>query len=111
MIHFYLEKFDRGAWNVAYFDSRYPDVCQGLQNPASIWYPMTSKFKKKNCPFPAGHVETFDNVILYEVPDELPNTLAGKYRFSSLDILEWVEEGNRMFRRRHGSLRVVKELC
>lgn len=81
MIHFYLEKFDRGAWNVAYFDSRYPDVCQGLQNPASIWYPMTSKFKKKNCPFPAGHVETFDNVVLYEVPDELPNTLAGKYRF------------------------------
>lgn len=79
--HIYMEKFDREQWNTAMLDMNVPDLCLELQNPAMPWYFLTSQMKKKNCPYPAGHVETFVNASLTEVPDRVPHSFIGRYRF------------------------------
>lgn len=81
LIHVYMEKFDRGQWNVALIDRQVSDMCQELQNPAMPWYFLTSLYKKKDCPYPAGHIETIVNGTVGELPDGVDRSLFGKYRF------------------------------
>lgn len=59
-----------------------PDLCPVLQNPSEFMYLFTSQFKKKECPFPFGHIETFENGQIIQVPDQIPNipSMQGKIR-------------------------------
>lgn len=66
------------------------DICPTLQSPMEPWYDFFSKFKKKNCPFPAGHVETFSNYSVH-VPDYLPRNIMGRYRATT--SFEFVVDG------------------
>jgi hypothetical protein len=54
-----IEKFDRGQWHTSVLNRKVDDLCASLQNPFEPWHGFFSKFKKKNCPYPAGHVEVF----------------------------------------------------
>lgn len=80
--HVYIEKFDRGQWNINLIDRRVVDFCAELQNPAMPWYFLTSQFQHKQCPFPAGHVEVFKNGKVMDCPENAPASLVGKYRFT-----------------------------
>lgn len=80
--HIYIEKFDRGKWNVALFDRKVDDFCKSIQKPTEVWYRFTSRLKHKNCPFNAGEFEQFDNMQVGKLPDFVSFALVGKYRFS-----------------------------
>lgn len=51
---FFLERHDRGEWNVDAIYKDMNDLCESIQGPSEPWYYITSKFEHKNCPFPAG---------------------------------------------------------
>lgn len=80
--HVFIEKFDRGQWNSAIFDRQVADFCLELQNPSMPWYAITSLFSKKQCPFPAGHVEKITKGGVKEVPEGMDRSFIGKYRFN-----------------------------
>lgn len=75
-----LEKFERGKWHTAILNRNVDDLCASLQNPSEPWYDFFSNFKKKDCPFPAGHVETFENQKIKGIPEYIPYNFIGKYR-------------------------------
>lgn len=75
----FIEKFDRGQWNIAIINRKVDDICPSLQNPSEPWYDFFSKFHQKNCPFAAGHVETFKNYSVH-TPDYIPRNFMGQYR-------------------------------
>jgi hypothetical protein len=81
MAHVSVEKFDRAKWDVFGLDRKYADLCQFMQIPAEPLYPLFSQFQKKECPFPAGHVETFENGGVTPIPDQTPDNFEEKYRF------------------------------
>lgn len=76
----YLEKFNRGKWEVAILNRKGDDFCALIQNPMEPWYDFFSKFKHKYCPFPPGHVETFKNQKMAAAPEFIPRNFIGKYR-------------------------------
>lgn len=51
----------------------YPDLCLVWTNPTDILYGFFSQFEKKECPFPAGHRENFENGNIMDVPALVPN--------------------------------------
>lgn len=55
-------------------------MCPSLQNPAEPWYDFFKRLQKKECPFPAGHVEKFENENVGFAPSYIPYSLIGKYR-------------------------------
>lgn len=57
----YIEKFDRGQWHASFYNRKFDDFCKAIQNPAEPSYSFTSRFEQKECPFKAGHRETFLN--------------------------------------------------
>jgi hypothetical protein len=64
---------------LAILNRKVDDLCPLLQSATEPWYGFFSKFKKKDCPYPAGHVETFvkDKLV---APDFIPYNFIGKYR-------------------------------
>jgi len=50
----FTEKYDRSQWVIDTLYKRIPDFCAVVQDPLQPWYPLTSHFEHKNCPFPAG---------------------------------------------------------
>jgi hypothetical protein len=79
-VRYYLERFERGKWNTEYLDRKVPDFCAELQNPSMPWYCISSLFGKKDCPYPAGHVETLKDGEMGSLPKDLAFSYAGKYR-------------------------------
>lgn len=79
--HMYVEKFDRGKWNIALLDRKIADFCKSIQNPVELWYRFTSKLQHNSCPFHVGDEEDFDNKPVTKLPDYFSRTLIGKYRF------------------------------
>lgn len=77
----YVERFKRSKWHREIINRKGDDFCTVIQNPVEPWYGFFSNFKKKECPFPPGHVETFENERLAGVPEFIPYNLIGKYRF------------------------------
>lgn len=75
-----LEKFDRGQWHVSILNRKGNDLCPTVQSPSEPWYDFFSKFEKKECPWPAGHVEKFNMLKVANAPDLIPFTFIGKYR-------------------------------
>jgi hypothetical protein len=62
-------------------DRKYPDFCAALKVPTEPLYPFFDQFKKKECPFPAGHVENFVNGKTTSLPEHVPDqSFGGKYR-------------------------------
>ena len=51
---FFSEKYDKGSWYQTGPTKRIEDFCHSIQSPFEVWYPVTSTFNPKNCPFPAG---------------------------------------------------------
>lgn len=80
-VRIYLEKFERGQWNLFLLDRKYPDFCAALQVPTEPLYPFFNQFEKKECPFPEGHVQTFVNGQITSLPEQVPDqNFGGKYR-------------------------------
>jgi hypothetical protein len=79
--HVSVERFERGKWHVFALDRKYADLCQVLQVPTEPLFTFFSQFKKKKCPFPAGHVELFENGQITPLPEQTPDSFEGKYRF------------------------------
>lgn len=96
----FTEKFIRGQWSVEAFFKKIDDFCKVIQDPTQPWYPVTSKFEHKKCPFPAGvsfeqpgsakdcyliiqQTEIhFDMVKMNEVPFVFPPTFEGEWRLN-----------------------------
>jgi hypothetical protein len=74
------ERFDRNQWNVVGLDRTIPDLCADMQLPTNPLYTFFSQFKRKSCPFPEGHVETFEHGKVTEVPNTVPDDFEGRYR-------------------------------
>lgn len=78
----FVEKFTRGKWHKEIVNRKGEDFCAVIQNPAEPWYKLFKVFKKKECPFPPGHVEILKNEKLISNADFIPFTFIGKYRFT-----------------------------
>lgn len=79
-VHYFIEKYERLKWHTQIIDRRVSDFCAVLQSIKEPWYELTSSFGKKNCPYEAGHVETFTNVRVAKHTDKIPYNFIGKYR-------------------------------
>lgn len=77
---FTLEKLVGGKWTTFVLNRKYADLCPTLQIPTEPLHPFFSQFKKKECPFPAGHVETFENAEVLPIPEKTPSDFQGKFR-------------------------------
>lgn len=54
---FFLERFDRGQWNIQGMYKKFPDLCEELTSTTNYlmpWYKYISKMRYNKCPFPAG---------------------------------------------------------
>lgn len=74
------ERFDRNEWNVIGLDRNVVDLCADMQLPSNPLHNFFRQFKKKSCPFPKGHVETFEHGEICQVPDTVPSSYEGRYR-------------------------------
>lgn len=75
-----VEKFDRNEWNVLGLDRKVFDLCLDLQSPSNPLYTFFKQFKKKSCPFPAGHIEKFENGEVTQIPSSVPASYEGRFR-------------------------------
>jgi hypothetical protein len=51
-LHVYAERFERGQWNVMYYDTKRTDFCKSMKDPTEVWYDIMKD--KKGCPLKAG---------------------------------------------------------
>ncbi|EAT43876.1 AAEL004712-PA [Aedes aegypti] len=76
-----LERNKHGMWFPMM--SRFiPNFCEVIKHPGDVWSPLMAAFKQQNCPFLAGHVETFNNTNIGTMASELvvPPSLLGEWR-------------------------------
>lgn len=80
--YFFFEKFDRLKWHRGLIERRIPDLCANFASKDEPWYPLTSHFKHKGCPFEAGFVQNFNNEEYEKLPPHVTSNFIGKYRVS-----------------------------
>lgn len=50
----FLERFDRGKWNIEAINKKNADFCVSMRNPLEPFYYITSRYLPQKCPIPAG---------------------------------------------------------
>ncbi|XP_058830862.1 uncharacterized protein LOC131689643 isoform X2 [Topomyia yanbarensis] len=81
MVSFSTERFERGEWRTGIMSRFIPDICKVWLSPLESWYVLTKALNKTNCPYPAGHNETFHRHPLGNVVVSIPSELAGDWKF------------------------------
>lgn len=81
-VRVYLERFDRGKWNQAFVDRNYPDLCQSFKNPLDPLYTQVWQLGKE-CPYPAGYVQKFEQGEVIQMPPGFPKSAEGRYRLTA----------------------------
>jgi hypothetical protein len=69
-------------------DRRIKDFCEGLAKENEPWSGFMSHFKRRKCPFEAGHEESFDNEEWEKLPPMVTYNFIGKYRVTFLSYLK-----------------------
>ncbi|XP_065078912.1 uncharacterized protein LOC135701895 [Ochlerotatus camptorhynchus] len=66
------KRLERGQWVPGIMSREVLDLCPALLQPSEIWYPVTSKLRKADCPFKKGYEEHMDMINIGN-PGELFN--------------------------------------
>ncbi|XP_019549545.2 uncharacterized protein LOC109419732 isoform X2 [Aedes albopictus] len=76
-----LERKNRAMW-IPVTTRLIPNFCDVILHPNDFWTTVVAAFEKQRCPFPAGHVETFDNTNIGNMARQmmLPPSMLGDWR-------------------------------
>jgi hypothetical protein len=81
-IQFSSERYTKRKWVPGEINRQIDDFCAIIQDESEPWYHITSLFKNKHCPFKAGMVEEFNEVLLTDWPKEIPSSFRGSWKMS-----------------------------
>ncbi|XP_058840058.1 uncharacterized protein LOC131695551 [Topomyia yanbarensis] len=76
----YSKRLKQGTWTNGEISRDIPNLCLLLTSNWEPWYPMSSKMQRKKCPYNAGHVETFDNILMGDMGMDIPDAFSGEWQ-------------------------------
>ncbi|XP_055643948.1 uncharacterized protein LOC129780068 [Toxorhynchites rutilus septentrionalis] len=76
----HTERFKQGSWTSGEISRDVDDICPLLMSRAEPWYIFTSLMKQQECPYEAGHVETFDMAKVGDMGLDIPEHFEGDWK-------------------------------
>ncbi|XP_029723224.1 uncharacterized protein LOC115264061 [Aedes albopictus] len=77
----YSTRQKQGSWVDGEISRDVMNVCPLIMSSSEPWYSITSAMKQQDCPYPAGHTESFELLPLGDLGfGSIPESFAGSWR-------------------------------